>query len=398
MITVTEATVAVLAHQRDFGTELVPFEQAQGRVLAEELHADRDFPPFNRVMMDGIAINWDAFAKGQRKFEIHGLQAAGSPDQPLTAMDGCLEIMTGAMLSTGADTVIRYEDVAIADGWATIEVENITQGQHIHLQAEDRKTGDLLVAENTVLSPAELGVAATIGREKLLVKKLPRVIVVSTGDELVEVGATPLKHQVRRSNVHTLVALLQQSGIAAETGHLNDKRDEIRAVLSKYLESFDVILMSGGVSKGKLDYVPEILEELQVTKAFHKVRQRPGKPFWFGYLTGKAVVFAFPGNPVSTFMCAKRYFEPWLRNSLGLPPFEHPFAALTTDFYFKPDLQYFLQVKVVYDTSGQLLAEPIVGHGSGDLANLGDADGFLELPQGRDTFNKGEAFPLITYR
>jgi len=143
--------------------------------------------------------------------------------------------------------------------------------------------------------------------------------------------------------------------------------------------------------------VPDALANLGVVKHFHKVAQRPGKPFWFG---GKenTRVFALPGNPVSSFMCLNRYFYPWLRASLGLLPMVTPFAELTANFHFKPDLTYFLQVKTSYSPAGKILATPVEGNGSGDLANLVDADAFLELPRGRNDFEKGEVFPLFVYR
>jgi molybdopterin molybdotransferase len=148
---------------------------------------------------------------------------------------------------------------------------------------------------------------------------------------------------------------------------------------------------------GKFDYLPEALEALGVRKLFHKVSQRPGKPFWFGR-GGRAVVFALPGNPVSTFVGTLRYFQPWLRASLGMPAFEQWHAVLEEDFFFKPDLTYFLQVKLEYRSDGSTGAWPVAGRGSGDLANLADADAFLELPRERQDFRKGEIYPLIPYR
>ena len=176
-----------------------------------------------------------------------------------------------------------------------------------------------------------------------------------------------------------------------------DEKIAIHEILSRLLESHDALLLSGGVSAGKLDYIPEVLEELGVEKFFHKVSQRPGKPFWFGRYK-RAVVFAFPGNPVSSFACLNRYFFPWLRTCFELAPFEEKHAVLGKDFYFKPDLTYFLQVKVDFGKDGKMTAFPIEGKGSGDLANLVDADAFLELPKGRNEFRQGESFPVFFYR
>ena len=166
--------------------------------------------------------------------------------------------------------------------------------------------------------------------------------------------------------------------------------------LKQVLETYDVLVLSGGVSMGKLDYVPEILAELGVEKLFHKVSQRPGKPFWFGRHKG-GVVFALPGNPVSTFVGLKRYVIPFLYRSVGVEP-KVVRARLTEDFTFKPDLTYFLQVSLEYNDEGQLMATPAPGHGSGDLANLVNSEAFIELPQGENIYKAGAVFTCYPFR
>ena len=241
-------------------------------------------------------------------------------------------------------------------------------------------------------------------------------MIVSTGDELVEVDKIPLNHQIRRSNVYTLVALLQELKIQADTAHINDDKAILKQKIEGYLLDYDVLLFSGAVSKGKFDFLPEILEELGVEKQFHKVKQRPGKPFWFGTISpfgidsesrsigrkrgvvnNRTTIFAFPGNPVSTFVGCLKYFYPWLRKSIGIQYVNEDNAILSEDFTFQPALTYFLQIRL-QNKNGKLIATPLKGKGSGDLANLADADGFLELPADKTEFMKGEAFPLIRYR
>ena len=301
------------------------------------------------------------------------------------------------MLPLNADTVIRYEDLEIKNGRASILIDEIKHQQNIHRQGTDRAAGTLIVPKGCKISAAEIGVAATVGKADLLVSKMPRVAIISTGDELVEVSEKPLAHQIRKSNVHNLAAMAGQWGIAADLFHLLDEKEAIRTILSKVLKEYDALLMSGGVSMGKLDFLPEVLEELGVQKLFHKVSQRPGKPFWFGRTEG-AFVFAFPGNPVSSFMCLNRYFRPWLKASLGLPAFAARYAVLGKDFFFRPDLTYFLQVKLESGKDGKWIAMPLEGKGSGDLANLVETDAFMELPKGRKEFKKGEVFPVFVYR
>lgn len=398
VIKIAEATEIVLSHQLDLTKKQVPLEESIGCLLCEDLKADRDFPPFDRVTMDGIAIRYADFEKGQRQFKIAGLQAAGMP--PLTMKDAnqCIEIMTGAVLANGTDTIIRYEDLKIENAYAHIQVDQIKDGQNVHRKGTDRKNGDLIVQAGCLISPAEIGVAATIGKTQLSVLQLPRIIIISTGDELVEVAERPLPHQIRRSNVFSIQTAIDQYGTRSDTLHIDDDKEKIEETLKNCLEEYDVIIMSGAVSKGKFDYVPEVLSHLGVEQFFHKVAQRPGKPFWFGKSPSGTMVFALPGNPVSSFMCTHRYVIPWLRASLDLDAMNYKYAKLTSDFSFKPSLQYFLQVKISYHQNGEIWAEPIVGKGSGDLANLVDADGFLELPANKNNFNKGEVYPLLMYR
>jgi len=398
MISVSEAFDIVVNNAGDFGDELVSLDHALGRVLREPLYADRDFPPFDRVTMDGIAIDFQSFAQGQRQFPIQGIQAAGAPPLHLADPATTLEVMTGAMLPTGTDTVIRYEDVEIKDGAARILTNEVKAGQNIHRQGHDRRTGDLIVQAGRKISLAEIGVAATVGKVSLLVARLPQVAILYTGDELVEVDATPLPHQIRMSNAYSIQSLLSPWGISAQRIHLPDDLEDTTAALKSALQQFDVLILSGGVSEGKFDYVPRAMSEVGVQQLFHKVAQRPGKPFWFGLSPNGRTVFALPGNPVSVMAGMTRYVLPWLRQSLGLPAATQERAVLAEDFEFKPNLTYFLQVRVACSDTAQLMAWPLAGKGSGDLANLVDADAFLELPQERSVFSAGEVFPLWRYR
>lgn len=398
MITVKEATDIVLNNTKSFGKETIPIAQALGRVLAEPLIADRDFPPFHRVTMDGIAIAYEQFAKGQRQFNIEGMQAAGMPQQVLENNQNCFEVMTGAVLPQNCDTVIRYEDLEIQNGSAKIIIEGIKTRQNVHRQGTDRKAKDQIVLPNKLISPAELGVAATVGKATLQVAKLPKVAIIYTGDELVEVDQKPLPHQIRVSNAYTIQSTLSKWHIQAERHHIIDDKKQTIEKINQCLATYDVLILSGGVSKGKFDYVPEALANAGVDKLFHKIKQRPGKPFWFGRAINGTTVFALPGNPVSAFMCLHRYFIPWLRKSLHLEPFEKIQAELAEAIQFKPDLTYLAQVKILYSKEAKLLALPIEGKGSGDLANLVDADAFIELPQGKTLYEKGEVYSLIPYR
>ncbi|GAB4024797.1 molybdopterin molybdotransferase MoeA [Spirosoma gilvum] len=397
MLSVADAFAITQQHLLTLPTETIPLMDSLGRVLREPIFADRDFPPFNRVSMDGIGIAFSAYASGQRTFGISGQQFAGQPQQTLADATACLEVMTGAMLPVGIDTVVRYEDISVSNGQATITIDDITVGQNIHLQAVDRRAGDELLPVGTLLSPSAIAVAASVGKSTVVVSSLPRVALISTGDELVDVGDTPLPHQIRRSNTYMLRAALTSLGITATLHHIVDDEQVLQAEIQNLLATNDVLILSGGVSAGKADFVPDVLTRLGIQKHFHKIEQRPGKPLWFGTSSTDTAypnrtVFALPGNPVSTVLCAYRYVIPYLRTSLGLAPAPALYAQLAQSVVFKPNLTYFLPVRLTAAPDGRTMAHPLPGSGSADFANLLAADGFMELPTEQSAFGIGEAF------
>ena len=407
MISVAPALQAVLNTTQDFGVEQIPFLKSVGRVSKEAIYADRDFPPFHRVSMDGISIDYTAFKNGQRSFRIAGTQAAGSTKLALQDSKNCMEVMTGSVLPDNTNTVIRYEDITIKNGIAMVHVDSLQKGQNIHEKGKDRKVGDLLIAKNTKIAAAEIGVLATVGKSFVKVAKHPKIMIVSTGDELVDVEKIPRDHQIRRSNIFTLVSLLERLNISSETAHITDDKPILKSKIKTYLKDYDVLLFSGAVSRGKFDFLPEVFDELGVEKLFHKVAQRPGKPFWFGSTKNtdllakhpnnkNTIVFGFPGNPISTFVNCLAYFYPWYYKSVGLD-YEQETAILSSTVSFKPNLTYFLQVKLS-SRFGHLVATPVLGNGSGDLASMIHADAFIQLPQGQTVFEKGAVFPVIRYR
>lgn len=398
MITVDGAEYIIQKELREFGEEIVPLENATGRVLAEDITADRDIPPYDRVTMDGIAIRYSDFEKGTRKFNIKGIQSAGDKALTIDAPAECVEVMTGAALPIGADTVLRYEDLDIYEGTAAIKSGNAKYGQNIHYMGTDKMKNTLLANAGQVIGSAFINIAATVGKAQLKVKRQPRVCILSSGNELVPVEQIPNEYEVRRSNNYAIASILLQHRIQASMYHIPDDKGMIHTALSKCLKENDVLILTGGVSMGKFDYLPEVFEELEITQLFHKVRQRPGKPFWFGTDVDQKLVFAFPGNPVSAFMCMHRYFVPWLYATLGLKPLQPLYAVLAEDYSFKPGLTYFLQVRLEYLSDGRLLAIPQEGNGSGDFVNLLSADAFMELPEMTTDFKKGEAYRIWPYK
>ncbi|WP_422359894.1 molybdopterin molybdotransferase MoeA [Reichenbachiella sp.] len=400
MISVAEAKNIVQSQQVNWGTASIPLEKSMGEVLAEDIKADRDFPPFDRVTMDGIALSFDAFNAGEREFKIQEVQLAGVPATNLKGREFAIEIMTGAILSVGCDLIIRYEDLEFyekgSEKWVKINLDEADRWKNVHRQGSDQEKGELLIAKGVVVTAAEVAIIATVGHHEVCVNKKPNVAIVSTGDELVDVEKEPLAHQIRKSNSVAIQSSLNQLKVPNKCFHLLDDKEELRNKINAILNDFDVVLLSGGVSKGKADYLPEILEELGVEKLFHKVAQRPGKPFWFGADKSGKQVFAFPGNPISTYMCFRIYFIPWLEHNLGRQV-EVRTAVLKEDVIFKPDLGYFLQVRSEIGNNDLIEVYPETGNGSGDLANLAKSDAFLYLPPGEQLYKSGNSYEYYSF-
>ena len=396
MIPVEKALNIIIENSKDYGIEDVPLLKSSGRILAQEVKADRSFPPFNRVCMDGIAISYKSFQLGHRTFQVEKVGAAGDPITTLDDPLKCIEIMTGAPLPHGTDTVIRYEDLMDTSKGFKIMV-NVQPDKNIHFEGSDHEKGQILLKHNTRIGSSEIGVMATVGIQTVKVKKFPRIAMISSGEELVEISATPLYHQIRKSNVYVLQSRLKDLGIPSDKFHFKDDTIDIVNQVRNLVDHYDVLMISGGVSKGKFDFIPSVLENLRFIKLFHRVSQRPGKPFWFGRKRNK-IVFAFPGNPVSSFLCFHKYFMTWLKACLNQDYHAETKVVLLNDVTFKPDLTYYAQAKLVKGKDARLYAEVQHGNGSGDLVNPTVNDGFVELPKGKTLFKKGEIVNFIPYR
>ena len=402
MISVAEATRLILESLAPLTLESVKIDRAAGRFLGEPIRADRESPPFNRATMDGIALRFSDWVSGLRVFPVTATQAAGQPVFEAPTTGSCLEIMTGAPVPDGLDCVVRYEDVIMADGQATLRDGLVLEpGLAIHGQGSDFEAGRLLVPAGTRLSGREIAVAASVGKEELEVHKSPKIIVVTTGDELVAIEDEPKPHQIRRSNDRALAAALQAAGFGAiERVHLPDEPEMIRWQLERFLGAADAVVLTGGVSRGRFDFLPGLLEELGVPCLFHGVSQRPGKPMWYGvhrrpgdFLHPEeeslVPIFALPGNPVSCYVCLHRYVIPALRMMSGVAPDPIRHAVLDRELVFAPPLTWFLPVSRVAETDGTLRVASHPFNTSGDFASLLGTDGFVELEAEKDTFPSG---------
>ena len=390
MITVKKAESLVLKEAKSYGVEKVNFLNSFNRVLAKPIVADRDYPPFNRATMDGVAINYESYKKGIREFKIVGIIAAGQKPVGIKKQNECVTIMTGAAIPSSCNTVVPVEDLVIENNIARININSVKKEQFVHKKGVDKKKGDIVIGEGQIVTSEIIPVLASVGAKDIVVAKLPRVVILTTGDELVNVDQKPDDYQIRRSNDYAIWAVISAYGIKADIVHVKDSKDEIKNNIKNFLQEYEVIIISGGVSKGDFDYVHEVLLELKVKKIFHGIYQKPGKPMWFGKYKKRTCVFALPGNPVSSFLCTCRYFLPYLQKSLGIIcQKDVSNALLKEELASHETLTFFVQAQLSTDAKGTLLATPISHNGSGDFMSMVGADVFVELPPQKNSYKKG---------
>ena len=391
MLTPAEADQLIGQHLQCLPIESLPLAQCAGAVLRENVYAERDQPPYDRVAMDGVALDSQAVSAGSRSFRIQATQAAGDEPLALSAPVDCIEVMTGAVLPTGCDSVVPVERLVVGQGQAALMADaHVEPWQHVHRRGSDTHQGALLLRAGERLRAPEIAIAASAGMARVRVASQPMLAVISTGNELVEPGEPVLAHQVRRSNAYAIVSALREHGFQrVADDHIRDDAEELRQRLRFHLETHDVLVLSGGVSMGRFDLVPQVLGELGVRTIFHKVAQRPGKPLWFGVAPSGAAVFGLPGNPVSTLVCLTRYVLPALCGSLGQNPRPVQRMALAAPVTVTPPLTYFVPVRLEQDDWGRDWAVPAPTNGSGDFTGLAGTEGFVELPPGPNTYAKG---------
>lgn len=400
LVSASQALRRVLEAVSPFPTEDCVIGAAHGRVLRGNVLADRAMPPFDRVTMDGYALKVASARHvspdGTLSLNVDGPpQMAGMRPRTLVddATDTCVEIMTGAVLPAGAECVVPYEETQRSGNVVTLSADAVRQlaaGWNIHRQGSDHPAGALLVVSGTRLTGREIAVAASCGYASVPVAALPRIGLVATGDELVEVAFPVAPHQIRRSNDAALRAALLQAGYPQiESLHLRDVPAEIERGLHRLLTSCDLVIITGGVSKGRSDHNPATLASLGVNSWFHGVSQRPGKPLWFGLSSRRTPVFALPGNPISCYTCLHQYVLPALRKASGQAPLPPTLLRLATAAEALETLTRFTPVRVMADDQGIPQAEPEPFNTSGDFAGLVGTDGYVELPPHASSYPAG---------
>ena len=397
LISVAEAEALIARHMPSFGSERVELDEAVGRILREPIHAERDQPPFDRVMMDGIAMRWNASLP--RSFRLSGMQLAGMAAQTLVDEDACIEVTTGAMLPDGCDCIVPVEQTRRdGDRYVLAEDYQPAHRQFIHARGSDCVINALLLDASIRIGAPEMAVLAANGVTDVEVGLVPSVAVVATGDELVDVGAALGEAQIRRSNDRALAAALRTRGFhRVALSQVADDLGATIAILDALLAAHQVLILSGGVSMGQRDHVPAALNALGVRRVFHRIAQRPGKPMWFGIGPQGQAVFALPGNPVSALVCAIRYVMPALLASMGavMEPLEH--VCLDAAIDTNANLTCFVPAHVHHDSAGRALAHPVPSRTSGDFSSLPRTHGFVQLSPGQNIAVAGTAAPFYRW-
>ena len=397
LISVAEAEALIARHMPTYGTERVGLDEAVGRILREPIHAERDQPPFDRVMMDGIALRWSESLPSS--FTLCGAQLAGMAAQTLVDEGSCIEVTTGAIVPNGCDCVVPVEQTRReADRYVLAEGYQPAPRQFIHPRGSDCLSGALLLDAGIRIGGPEMAVLAANGVTHVEVAIVPSVAVIATGDELVDVGASLGEGQIRRSNDRALAAALRVRGF--DRVSLSQVADDLAAtiaILDTLLAGHQVLILSGGVSMGQRDHVPAALDALGVRCVFHRIAQRPGKPMWFGIGPQGQAVFALPGNPVSALVCAIRYVMPALLASMGAvtEPLEHVCLDAAVDI--NANLTCFVPAHVQHDSSGRALAHPVPSRTSGDFSSLPRTHGFVQLSPGQNMAVAGMAAPFYSW-
>jgi molybdopterin molybdotransferase len=394
MISVQEAQQLIISSTQKLSTETVQLENAFGRILAEDILADRDYPPFNRAAMDGYAFRFSDYEHQSSNIEltIAGELYAGHVFDGEIKHGECLKIMTGAATPSNLDCIVQVELAIVYGNKVTFPEANPKHWQNIARKGEDCKESDIVLKKNTFLSPTEMATLAVLGKKEIQVCKLPKVAIISTGDELVAVGEPVNAFQIRDSNAFALLAFFQSWNIPVTRREIvQDNTQALSKLVSEVLD-FDIIVLSGGVSMGAADYVPKILAENGVRNIFHKLKLKPGKPLWFGQTPNGGTVFGLPGNPLSAQVCFKLFIETHLRAAFELnkPDIQQFPIAIARKKKVKLD-EYF-PVKL---SGGELF--PIQFNGSGDVTSTVGSTGIALHSMEKEDLIENELIEYINW-
>lgn len=392
MISTSEARQLIMDRCKPLRVTELPLSKLSNEVLAAAVKTKTHSPPFHQSAMDGYAIRFDD-AKSFAHLKVEGEVMAGKSNTQKLRKGTAMRIFTGAAIPAGADTVVMQEHTRKdKNGLVLTSLPLLHKGANIRLQGSQIKRGQTALPQGHVLNAASIGYLAMLGIDKVKVYTRPSVGIIATGNELQLPGKPLSGSQIYESNTFTLQAFLSEMHFSKVTGkRVRDKEALLLTTLKKGLADYDVLLITGGISVGDYDLVAPALEKLGVKTVFHKVAQKPGKPFFFGTKGGK-LIFALPGNPAAVITCFLQYVKPALQKIMGYPSVTHsPFMAISkNDFSKKTGLTHFLKAHI--DANGEV--EVLTGQESYLLNTYALANCLIEVPAASNGFLKGEQVPV----
>ncbi len=395
MLTINEAIQKISSSiEFDRPIESLPFAMCVGRVLAKDILADRDLPPFHRSMMDGFAFNFSEI-DWTKSITVKGEVYPGEEKTFKLEKNECIKIFTGAAMPENLDTIIQHEWFDLGLTIKLKENKPVKKGANIHWKASDAKISNVLIPTGTQLTTRHLPILTSVGQMKVDVFKRLKISVVSTGDEVILPEQTPKWAQVRDANLFTLKLMSEGYAESIQTfGPVPDNKEKLTDALVEAMKA-DVVMISAGVSAGDHDFVPEVLLKLGVEKVFHKIDLKPGHPLWFG-VRGKTLVFGLPGNPVSGQVCFKLFVESALKKMSGMQNYNLKTITmeLAADFPKHHPRHEWAMAKLITE-NGKTTITPLIHTGSGDFFHFGSAEALISFPGNAQTFAKGSSVEVL---
>ncbi|MDO8462631.1 MAG: molybdopterin molybdotransferase MoeA [Deltaproteobacteria bacterium] len=401
MISANEAYEVIFKETAPLGQEEVPLPEARGRFLSSPIFAPIDLPPFDNAAMDGYAVvsrdTERGFPASPIRLKVVACLAAGTSQKlPLLRSGEAVRLMTGAPMPEGADAVVPFEEASDENGFCRI-AGKVSRGSDVRVKGEDVQKGQRVLEKGQLITPRTIALLAALGISKVSVFKKPRVALIVTGDELVEVGRSLSPGKIYNSNGPALVAALQELGIDPETVTIvPDSEEDLRGEFLKNLDS-DLLITVGGVSAGDYDLIPKVLKELGAKIIFHKVSIKPGKPLLFAtlvraYLDTPLLVFSLPGNPVSALMVFDRFVRPALLKMIGSrnPLRLRRSAIAEAELHGSQGKEVYLRGIVEY-REGKYFARSAGPQGSAHLLPLAEANAVLVIPAEKGTIRPMES-------
>lgn len=393
MITVEEALEKILSRIHPLGSEKVSILEALGRVMAENIYANRDIPPLDNSGMDGYAVRSEdiqnASSSQPVRLEVIEDLPAGFVSKKRVEKGKAIRIMTGAPIPKGADTVVPVEDAKQDDQFVLI-FTTLPSDENIRKAGEDVKEGERVISAGDLIRPSEVGMLASVRRSFVSVYQRPLVAILCTGEELVDVDGILDEVKIVSSNSYTLAAQVRDCGaIPVQLGIVRDRKEEIKEKLLQGIRA-DVLISSAGVSVGDYDFVKDALKDLGMEMIFWKVAMQPGRPLVFGTIQGKPV-FGVPGNPVSSMVSFEQFVRPSLLKMMGHRQLYRPVieAVLKEDIRKKPGRRHFMRAFVSFEKD-QYFASVTGPQGSGILKSMVKANGLVIVPEDREIVKAGE--------